>query len=66
VEKTASQVSAMVADRFRFRLEVPIVFRQDMRDDGANRARFIAERPRSLVPLADAELEALRQLGYAE
>ena len=34
--------------------------------EGENRTRFIQERAARAVPLADHELEALRQLGYAE
>jgi len=64
-ETTARQASTLVADRFRYRLDVPIVFRQDMRD-GANRVRFITERMHRPAPLADHEVEALRQLGYAK
>jgi hypothetical protein len=63
--KTAGQVSALLADRFRFHLDVPIVVRQEMREN-ATRADFMAERARTVVPLAASELEALRQLGYAE
>jgi hypothetical protein len=62
---TAQQVSALVGDRFRFRLDVPVVSREDMRDE-SNRARFIAARTGHSVPLASGEHEALRQLGYAE
>lgn len=64
-QAAAEQVAALVGDRFRYRLDVPIVFREDMRD-GANRTRFIAERTQHGVPLAERDLEALRQLGYAE
>jgi len=64
-QQTAGQVSALVADRFRFRLDVPVVVRHEMREN-ATRARFIAERTHTVVPLAAPELEALRQLGYAE
>jgi arylsulfatase len=64
-QATAEQVSALVGDRFRFRLDVPVVVREDMRDE-SNRARFIAERTHLPVPLANGEFEALRQLGYAK
>jgi arylsulfatase A-like enzyme len=64
-QETAGQASALLADRFRFRLDVPIVVRQEMREN-ATRARFMADRARTVVPLAAPELEALRQLGYAE
>ena len=64
-KETAGHAAALLADRFRFRLDVPIVVRHDMREN-ATRARFMAERMRTVVPLADDEIEALRQLGYAE
>jgi arylsulfatase A-like enzyme len=62
-ERTAGQAAPLIADRFRFRLDVPIVFRDDM-SDGARRVRFIHERMHRPAPLADHELEALRRLGY--
>lgn len=62
---TAGRASSLLADRFRFRLDVPIVVRQDMREN-ATRARFMDERMRTVVPLDAPDLEALRQLGYAE
>ncbi len=65
VQTTAGQVSAHVADRLRFRLDVPVVFRGDMFEP-SNRTRFIADRTEPPVPLAPRELEALRQLGYAK
>jgi hypothetical protein len=34
--------------------------------ENATRVRFMAERARTVVPLAAPEIEALRQLGYAE
>ncbi len=61
----AGRASSLLADRFRYRLDVPIVVRQNMRDN-ATRARFMDQRLRTVVPLAAPELEALRQLGYAE
>jgi len=64
-QSTARRVSALLTDRFRFRLDVPIVVRQDMREN-ANRVRYMAERKHNVVPLAAADLEALRQLGYAK
>jgi hypothetical protein len=65
VQATARHVSALVADRLSFRLDVPVVFREDMLDL-SNRTRFIAARTQSSVPLAPRDLEALRQLGYAK
>ena len=65
VQATARHVSALVADRLSFRLDVPVVFRDDMLDL-SNRTRFIAARAQSSVPLAPRDLEALRQLGYAK
>ena len=65
VQTTAARVSAHVADRLRFRLDVPVVFRGDMRVP-SNRTRFIADRTQPSVPLAPRDLEALRQLGYAK
>jgi arylsulfatase A-like enzyme len=64
-QQTAGRAAALLADRFGFRLDVPIVVRQEMREN-ATRVRFMAERARTVVPLAAPEIEALRQLGYAE
>jgi arylsulfatase len=66
VQTTARQVSALVDDRLRFRLDVPVVFRADMRDHLSNRTRFIEARMHPTAPLAPGDLEALRQLGYAK
>ena len=63
-QKAAGLVTPLIADRYAFRLTVPVAYRADMRD-GANRTRFITERAQA-VPLSDHEREALRQLGYAE
>jgi arylsulfatase len=65
VQNTASEVSALIADRLRFRLDIPVVFREEMRDL-SNRARFIDARTQSAVPLAPRDVDALRQLGYAK
>ena len=64
-ESVAAAITPHVRDRFSFRFTLPIVFRSDM-SEGENRTRFIEERAARAVPLADHEMEALRQLGYAE
>jgi len=64
-QAAAAEAGALIVDRLRFRLEVPVIARNDMRD-ALNRTRFIDARIRS-GPTVDAhEHEALRQLGYAE